>query len=129
MNQPDRTRRKQKIHEANDWICQYCGLDMKNNKSLAQLEHIYPIALGGSNSKDNLTTACKNCNSEKGHKTLEEWRNKILCKQKCYVRAKQLEQLFRSMPEYQHRLGEVERLSKDLYMLVTPHVFYFERKK
>jgi hypothetical protein len=39
-----------------------------------ELEHMLPLARGGSNHPLNLGLACKPCNSSKGSKTYEEWK-------------------------------------------------------
>lgn len=48
--------------------CQYCG---KTNPPLT-LDHIIPKSRGGSESWDNLITACVKCNNRKGSRTPEE---------------------------------------------------------
>lgn len=50
--------------------CSYCG----DETGPFQLEHILPVARGGSHEADNLAVACRSCNCSKGSKTLEEWR-------------------------------------------------------
>lgn len=37
------------------------------------LDHIVPVARGGSNHPSNLVAACRPCNSSKGSKLIEEW--------------------------------------------------------
>ena len=39
----------------------------------ATLDHLTPLALGGSTCLDNLVLCCRLCNSVKGHATLEEF--------------------------------------------------------
>ena len=48
--------------------CSYCG------KSATTVDHILPFKRGGREHEDNLTPACKPCNSSKGSKLLTEWR-------------------------------------------------------
>ena len=50
--------------------CFYCGCDMGDSPSL---EHLTPVSRGGDNQRYNLVYACKNCNSKKHDKTLEEY--------------------------------------------------------
>jgi hypothetical protein len=45
------------------YTCQYCGA--KAPDVVLHIDHIMPKALGGSDSPDNLATACKDCNSGK----------------------------------------------------------------
>ncbi|MFT4032834.1 MAG: HNH endonuclease [Siphonobacter sp.] len=47
--------------------CQYCG-----RTDELTLDHVIPKSRGGKSSWDNLTTACKRCNSRKGDFTPEE---------------------------------------------------------
>ena len=49
--------------------CAYCGAE---NIPL-ELDHIIPRSRGGSDNPENLTLACKPCNSSKGAKNLNEW--------------------------------------------------------
>ena len=46
-------------------ICPYCGKAKK-----LELEHIIPLYKGGAHDVENVTVACKSCNSEKGAKSL-----------------------------------------------------------
>lgn len=55
--------------ERDGYSCQYCG-DVND----LTCDHITPLVRGGSNDLDNLTTACRSCNSSKGDKSLSEWR-------------------------------------------------------
>ena len=49
--------------------CQYCG-EMAPNVTL-HVDHVKPTALGGTDSPDNLVTACKDCNSGKTSSSLD----------------------------------------------------------
>lgn len=51
--------RKQVI--ASNPICQICG-----DALAEEVDHITPLAKGGSNERDNLQSACKSCNAAKG---------------------------------------------------------------
>lgn len=48
-------------------ICQYCG-----HKSDLTLDHVLPRSRGGTDSWENLVTACNKCNVQKGDRTPEE---------------------------------------------------------
>lgn len=50
--------------------CTYCGVA----DAAMECDHVYPLALGGSNDLENLTTACRACNRSKGSKPLQQWR-------------------------------------------------------
>ena len=58
-------------------VCAYCGGHFGNYNSLSR-DHIHPVSKGGSNTWMNVVTACKVCNSKKGHKTLKEARMELL---------------------------------------------------
>lgn len=49
------------IYERDGYKCKKCG--SRKNPSI---DHIKPVALGGSNEPDNLQTLCRSCNSKKG---------------------------------------------------------------
>ena len=58
-------------------ICAYCGTQHANYSKLSR-DHIVPKFLGGLNVWQNVVTACKACNSRKGHKTLKESKMSLL---------------------------------------------------
>ena len=51
--------------------CVYCGYEEKNEN--LTLDHVIPKSKGGKNTWDNLVTACRWCNGEKGDLSLEEY--------------------------------------------------------
>ena len=55
------------------FTCQYCGATGVD----LEIDHVIPIALGGSNSEINLVTACRKCNRKKGKKLDWEMIQKI----------------------------------------------------
>ena len=68
-----------------NYQCGYCGerLLFTDRKSLKEnlhitFDHIIPISKKGSNHRDNLILSCRSCNSKKGTKHLEEFREYIL---------------------------------------------------
>ncbi len=56
--------------------CQYCGTTSGN----LTVDHIIPKSRGGTDSWDNLVTACISCNNKKGNRTPEEAGMKLLAK-------------------------------------------------
>ena len=56
------------IFERDGFACTYCG----ETEELA-CDHIVPLVQGGLSTPDNLTTACRACNSEKSGRTPGEW--------------------------------------------------------
>lgn len=60
---------RSEVFERDGYTCTYCGA----TEGL-HCDHVFPKSRGGSDEKDNLTTACGACNMSKGSKTIEEWR-------------------------------------------------------
>ncbi len=56
------------VFKRDGFKCQYCGAQPPD--ALLEVDHINPVAEGGDNDMDNLTTACKNCNLGKGARLL-----------------------------------------------------------
>lgn len=50
-------------------MCAYCGAS-----PVETVDHVMPLALGGTNYEGNLTPACRRCNSRKNNKLLAVWR-------------------------------------------------------
>lgn len=53
------------------YVCAYCGDHHPNYHTLSR-DHILPRCRGGLNTWMNVVTACRDCNSKKGSKTLKE---------------------------------------------------------
>lgn len=51
--------------------CWYCGKDIGDKPTI---DHQHPRIQGGTDEPENLVLACKYCNSQKGGKTVEEYR-------------------------------------------------------
>lgn len=49
--------------------CSYCGTE----DGPFDIDHVKPVALGGSDDLSNLTAACATCNRSKGAKSISEW--------------------------------------------------------
>ena len=52
------------------WECQYCG-DAFPTHSLT-FDHVMPRSRGGRTSWDNIVTACQDCNTRKGNRTVKQ---------------------------------------------------------
>ncbi len=48
-------------------VCHHCGLKFHPND--LTMDHLTPIARGGTTRKSNVVPSCKPCNTQKGHKT------------------------------------------------------------
>jgi hypothetical protein len=59
---------RREIYNRDNYTCQYCHEDLKDKRRAMCLDHVIPHSTGGTNSKKNLITACKRCNSKKGDK-------------------------------------------------------------
>jgi 5-methylcytosine-specific restriction endonuclease McrA len=70
VNEGEWHRRRQLVFERDKYTCTYCGADASSDP---QCDHIHPVSQGGSSEIDNLTTACRFCNSSKAGKLLSEW--------------------------------------------------------
>lgn len=57
------------VFERDNNTCCYCG----DSKGRLVVDHIIPVARGGSNEVTNLATACNGCNVSKGNRTAQEW--------------------------------------------------------
>lgn len=60
-----------RLREAFDDKCAYC---QRSRRGGVLIEHVHPISLGGRTNVDNVVPACRDCNANKGRKTLEQWR-------------------------------------------------------
>lgn len=58
------------IFKRDNFTCQYCGKTRKEGAKLA-VDHIVPKCKGGKDTKKNLITACKICNSDKHVKDIK----------------------------------------------------------
>lgn len=56
------------VFKRDQFACQYCGAHPP--AAILHVDHIHPIAEGGSNHQDNLVTACADCNGGKGARLL-----------------------------------------------------------
>lgn len=65
-------RRRREIYEKANYLCSYCGLDLRNEPRRICLDHVIPLSQSGSNNDKNLVTSCKECNARKTNKTPEE---------------------------------------------------------
>lgn len=89
----DRIRRKAKLRgvtvervipedvfQRDGWRCQLCGCSTPKrlrgsyDRRAPELDHIVPIAMGGSHSYDNTQCACRHCNATKGARLMGQLR-------------------------------------------------------
>lgn len=60
----------QKQYDAQKGKCYYCGVKVGDTY---HVDHVIPLARGGSNGPENLVIACPRCNTSKGAKLPHEW--------------------------------------------------------
>jgi 5-methylcytosine-specific restriction endonuclease McrA len=60
----------QRQYQAQKGKCYWCGKDVSN---VYHLDHVIPLAKGGSNGPENLVIACPSCNLSKRDKLPHEW--------------------------------------------------------
>lgn len=69
--------KKGKVYYKTNGKCSYCGEDLEPF-GYWHMDHQFPKSRGGSDELDNLMPACKFCNSSKGNKTIDEWKQFLL---------------------------------------------------
>ena len=63
---------RQTIYARDVYTCAYCGRDMQADARSRCVDHVVPLAQGGSHQTVNLVTACKRCNAVKGPRTPDQ---------------------------------------------------------
>lgn len=67
------------VCERDGWQCHLCGIDTpkelrgSSDPRAPEIDHVHPLALGGSHIWSNVRCACRRCNGMKGAKTMEEF--------------------------------------------------------
>jgi 5-methylcytosine-specific restriction endonuclease McrA len=73
-NSPYRQHLIQRLGNANGFKCWFCGADVSQNASRKpSLEHLVPLAKGGTNHDTNMGLSCDVCNRAKGDMTVPEY--------------------------------------------------------
>ena len=63
--------KRNQIFERDGYRCVYCGEQFDGAE--LTLDHVQPRVRGGDHSEGNLVTACKGCNTLKGHRRLSQF--------------------------------------------------------
>jgi 5-methylcytosine-specific restriction endonuclease McrA len=58
------------VYARDGYSCVYCG--RRGRRVLLTIDHVFPVALGGTNDVGNLVTACRACNLAKGARLLDD---------------------------------------------------------
>lgn len=61
------------VFKRDDYVCQYCDLQMHEGHPLLTTDHVTPQRLGGSILPKNMVCSCRTCNEQKGHRTYKEY--------------------------------------------------------
>lgn len=88
------------VFKRDSFLCQYCGAHPPS--VVLHVDHIVPVAKGGTNDIDNLLTSCEPCNLGKGVRDLKTSPQKLVDK------AKEAREREEQLLEYQ-KLLEVKR--------------------
>ena len=105
---------KKELYEEMNGKCGYCGCELDYKK--ATIDHKVPLAVGGTNDRENLIISCFSCNHYKRNRDIECFRASI----KNTVKWLKCNSTYRLALKY-GRIKE-EDFNKDV-------VFYFERNK
>lgn len=103
-------RTRFEVFKRDEFTCQYCGGKPPN--VVLVIDHIMPVASGGSNAQTNLITSCDSCNSGKSDVPLEKKPRAL--KETLAKMAEAREQF----EEYNRYIAEAdERIARDAYAL------------
>jgi hypothetical protein len=121
--------RRERLVRREGFRCWYCGTPIGLGKvrleQRAVVEHQTPVSRGGSDDDSNLVAACSLCNSMKGTRTLEEYRQRVAESQGLTAAAIHLRRaLEHSVTPYDHILGRALRWMEEN---AAPVVFHGER--
>jgi hypothetical protein len=58
------------VYARDGYACVYCG--RRGGRLRLTIDHVFPVALGGTNDVANLVTACRSCNLAKGARRLDD---------------------------------------------------------
>ena len=72
---------RDRLAEAQNWRCCYCGIMMnrwRKAPTLCTIEHVIPASAGGRVCWETCVAACKECNQRDGERLLAEWKLPLL---------------------------------------------------
>lgn len=113
---PDRDVKysRENVFTRDKMTCQYCGYTFK--RSYLTIDHVVPKHLGGKSVWNNVVCACKECNSNKGGKTLKESKMKLLHKP---AQPKWINPLSKANPEHMCKSWNKFMKKMDTFELVS----------
>lgn len=73
LRAPLTPQQRRAVYDKTDGICWYCG---KQTDAILNfhVDHVHPVALGGSNDSENLVPCCRECNTTKRTRTIDAFR-------------------------------------------------------
>jgi len=107
------TKTRFEVLKRDRYTCSYCGKHPPD--VLLEVDHITPLAAGGSDDLSNLTTACWDCNRGKGARLLEEGTAPAINRAAVAEMAERVEQA----KAYMELLGSMESITEDQLDRVT----------
>lgn len=112
------------VFKRDSFTCQYCG--SKAPDVILEIDHIQPVAKGGSSDILNLITACKSCNSGKSDRKLSD--NSVLEKQRQQLlELQERKEQIEMMMDWQRELAKlddyaIEQVANFWAELVPPYI-------
>lgn len=106
-------RTRFEVLKRDKYTCSYCGKHPP--EVLLEVDHIHPIAAGGTDDMANLTTACTDCNRGKGARMLEEGTAPAINRSAMAEMAERVEQA----KAYMELLGALQQIKDDQVWRVT----------
>lgn len=105
------TKTRFEVFKRDGFACTYCGGHPPS--VVLHVDHVIPVASGGLNDIDNLTTSCEACNLGKGARALSATPQSLAAK------AKEIEERERQLLGYQSVLeAKRQRLEQDAWRVV-----------
>lgn len=105
------------IFKRDSFTCQYCGIQPP--QAVLHIDHIIPVASGGTNVPENLITSCQSCNSGKGARSLSESSIIKLTTDRAEdakERAKQLRMIAKAHQEQDDAFNEIGQICWDKWL-------------
>ena len=98
------------VFKRDHFTCQYCG--KKAPEVILEVDHIVPVAEGGTNELLNLVTSCRDCNRGKGKKKLDD--NTAVMKQRAELeRMAERQEQVSMMIQWKKEMAETDNLLVD----------------
>lgn len=107
---PISKRLRFEVFKRDHFMCQYCG--RKSPDIILEVDHIKPIAEGGTNDFTNLITSCRDCNRGKGKRLLND-RDEILKQQNALEELAERKEQMEMISEWRMELLNADKEAVD----------------